>query len=70
MLRCLTEKTDQIQSPDCQKEVFYFVKMEVNDFRNDAPLAEACRSDVELLCHSIEPGAILLDSPDEPLGQP
>ena len=34
----------------CADEVFYFEKMEVNDFRNDVLLAEACRSDVEHFC--------------------
>jgi len=37
--------------------VFYFEKMEVNDFRNDVLLAEACRADVDKLCKHVEPGA-------------
>lgn len=56
VLQCLTQKQDQIQSKECGAEVFYFEKMEVNDFRNDAPLAEACRSDVDKFCHKVEPG--------------
>ncbi len=40
-----------------QDEVFYFEKMEVNDFRNDVLLAEACRSDVDKFCKHTEPGA-------------
>ena len=42
-----------------QDEVFYFEKMEVNDFRNDVLLAEACRSDVDKYCRHVEPGALL-----------
>ena len=41
-----------------QDEVFYFEKMEVNDFRNDVLLAEACRSDVDKFCRHVEPGAL------------
>ena len=40
-----------------QDDVFYFEKMEVNDFRNDVLLAEACRSDVDKFCKHTEPGA-------------
>lgn len=29
MLRCLTEKQDDIKSEACKKEVFYFERMEV-----------------------------------------
>ena len=28
MLRCLTEKMEDITDAECKKEVFYFVKME------------------------------------------
>ena len=38
--------------------MFYFEKMEVNDFRNDVLLAEACRSDVDKLCRHVEPGVL------------
>jgi hypothetical protein len=38
-------------------QVFYFQRMEVNDFRNDIILAEACRTDVETYCKDVEPGA-------------
>jgi Golgi apparatus protein 1 len=37
-------------------EVMYFIKMEVNDFRNDVILAEACRNDVTQFCAKVEPG--------------
>jgi Golgi apparatus protein 1 len=37
--------------------VFYFEKMEVNDFRNDIILALACRGDVDKFCKDVEPGA-------------
>ena len=53
VLRCLTEHSDQIKSEACQKEVFYFEKMEVSDFRNDVILAAACRTDVEKFCKDI-----------------
>ena len=57
MLRCLTDKLDEITDEDCKKEVFYFIKMEVRDFRNDVILAEACRTDVDKHCANVEPGA-------------
>ncbi|KAK9816541.1 hypothetical protein WJX72_001742 [[Myrmecia] bisecta] len=56
VLRCLTDKQDAIQSAECQTEVFYLVKMEANDFRNDVLLAEACREDVDKFCKDVEPG--------------
>ncbi|KAK9821811.1 hypothetical protein WJX81_008502 [Elliptochloris bilobata] len=56
VLRCLTEKMEDITDAECKKEVFYFVKMEVRDFRNDVILAEACRTDVELHCPNVPAG--------------
>jgi len=56
VLRCLTEKRDDIKSEACQKEVFYFEKMEVSDYRNDVILAAACRADVESYCKDVDPG--------------
>eukprot|EP00884_Botryococcus_braunii_P022595 jgi/Botrbrau1/9019/Bobra.0148s0119.1 len=56
VLRCLTDIQENITNADCKKEVFYFMKMEVKDFRNDVLLAEACRQDVETFCAKIEPG--------------
>ena len=56
VLRCLTDKLDEITDEDCKKEVFYFIKMEVRDFRNDVILAEACRTDVDNFCADVEPG--------------
>ena len=38
-------------------QVFYYELMEVNDFRNDVILAEACRGDVEKYCKDTQPGA-------------
>ena len=32
VLRCLTEKLDEITDAECKKEVFYFIKMEVRAF--------------------------------------
>lgn len=58
VLRCLTDKYDQLQSKECSDEVFYFLKMEVNDFRNDVILAEACRTDVERYCKNVQPGRV------------
>jgi golgi apparatus protein 1 len=56
-LRCLQDKLDEITSPQCKEEVFYFIKMEVSDYKNDVLLAEACRKDVEKFCYHIkEPG--------------
>ncbi len=30
VLRCLTEKLDEITDAECKKEVFYFIKMEAS----------------------------------------
>jgi Golgi apparatus protein 1 len=49
----------QVTSEECQKEIFYFEKMEADDYRNDPLLAEACRPDVEEFCNDVEPGAAL-----------
>lgn len=38
-------------------KVFYYTKMEVENFNNDIILAEACRSDVDKYCANVEPGA-------------
>ncbi|KAG1656262.1 hypothetical protein FOA52_011910 [Chlamydomonas sp. UWO 241] len=56
VLRCLTDKIDEIKEEACTKEVTYFEKMEVSNFRNDVILAEACRDDVDKLCATVEPG--------------
>ena len=56
VLRCLTEKQDQLSSQSCRDEVFYFEKMEVNDYRNDVILAEACRTDVDKYCKTVPRG--------------
>ncbi len=59
VLRCLTDKYNDLQSKECSAEVFYFLKMEVNDFRNDVILAEACRTDVDRFCKHVQPGVFL-----------
>lgn len=59
VLRCLTEQSDNITAQACKDEIFYFMKMEVKDFRNDVILAEACRSDVDKRCKSAKAGAVL-----------
>ncbi len=56
VLRCLTDKKEEIKSEACQKEVLYFEKMEVSNYNNDVILAAACKSDVEKLCANVEPG--------------
>ena len=56
MLRCLTDKIDDIDDEACKKEVYYYEKMEVSNYNNDILLAEACRTDVEKFCNNIEAG--------------
>ena len=56
VLQCLSDKIEEITSEDCKKEVFYFQKMEVRDFRNDVILAETCRADVDSYCADVEAG--------------
>lgn len=56
VLRCLTDKADDIQDEGCRKEVYYFEKMEVSNFKNDIILAEACREDVDKYCANVEGG--------------
>mmetsp|Transcript_18814 Transcript_18814/g.52452 ORF Transcript_18814/g.52452 Transcript_18814/m.52452 type:complete len:892 (-) Transcript_18814:83-2758(-) len=56
VLRCLTDNREKIQDEACKHEVFYFIKMEVSDFRNDVLLAEACRDDVSRFCGDVEGG--------------
>jgi Golgi apparatus protein 1 len=36
--------------------VFYYTKMEVENYKNDIILAEACREDVDKYCANVEPG--------------
>lgn len=56
VLSVLQDNQDNITSTDCQEEVFYYQLMEVQDFRNDVILAEACRVDVDKYCKDVEPG--------------
>ncbi|WIA10933.1 hypothetical protein OEZ85_011098 [Tetradesmus obliquus] len=56
VLACLVENKAALKSDACRKEVFYLEKMEVNDFRIDMALAEACRGDVDKLCKEVQPG--------------
>ncbi|KAG1672451.1 hypothetical protein FOA52_013237 [Chlamydomonas sp. UWO 241] len=56
VLQCLQDNQGNITDDACQEEVFYFELMEVQDFRNDVILAEACRDDVDLYCKGISPG--------------
>ena len=68
VLQCLSDKIEEITAEDCKKEVFYFQKMEVRDFRNDVILAETCRADVDAYCADVEAGDLhyalqLLQSP-------
>lgn len=56
MLRCLSDHSSQIKAKNCQKEVYYFEKMEVSDYKNDIILAEACRWDVDKFCSTVPAG--------------
>jgi hypothetical protein len=56
VLACLVDNKETLKSDACSKEVFYLEKMEVNDFRIDMALAEACRADVGKLCKDVQPG--------------
>eukprot|EP00798_Chlamydomonas_sp_ICE-L_P014061 gene14061-20002_t len=47
---------NEIADDECQKEVFYFEKMEVNNYNNDVILAAACRTDVDKFCAEVEAG--------------
>lgn len=60
VLRCLTDKVEEISNEDCRKEVVYFQKMEVQDFRNDVILAETCRNDVDQFCSDVQAGESIL----------
>ena len=57
VLRCLSENKEKVSSQECAKEITYFQKMEVSDFRNDVILAEACRGDVDEHCETVEAGS-------------
>ena len=70
VLQCLSDKIDTITSEDCKKEVFYFQKMEVRDFRNDVILAETCRADVDTYCADVEAGESPLPPPSPPQPPP
>jgi len=59
VLACLADKQDAITAKACKDEVFYFVKMQVADYRNDILLAEACRSDVDARCAAVPAGDVL-----------
>lgn len=56
VLRCLQDNIDNLKGADCKEEVFYFIQMEVSDFRNDLQLATACRQDVDKFCREVEAG--------------
>jgi len=56
VLRCLSDHSSQIKAKNCQKEVYYFEKMEVSDYKNDIILAEACRWDVDKFCSTVPAG--------------
>jgi hypothetical protein len=58
VLRCLTQKKDEIKSEACRKEVFYFEKMEVSNYHNDVILAAQCRADVDKFCKDVPPGEL------------
>lgn len=56
VISCLSDSKESIKSQACRKEVTYLEKLEVNDFRTDIVLAEACRADVNKFCLKVEPG--------------
>lgn len=56
VLSCLSDSKASIKNEACRKEVTYLEKLEVNDFRTDMVLAEACRPDVAKFCSKVEPG--------------
>jgi Golgi apparatus protein 1 len=58
VLRCLTERRDEVKADACRREVEYFERMEVADYRNDVILAAACRGDVDAFCKGVQPGAL------------
>lgn len=59
VLQCLVDGYEKIDDEACKNEVFYFMKMEVRDFRNDVIVAEMCREDVTKFCADVEPGELL-----------
>jgi Golgi apparatus protein 1 len=58
VLRCLTERKEEIKNEACQREVLYFEKMEVSNFNNDVILAAACREDVQTHCKDVNAGGM------------
>ncbi|GFR46876.1 hypothetical protein Agub_g8517 [Astrephomene gubernaculifera] len=56
VLRCLTERQEDIKNSACKQEVLYFEKMEVSNYHNDVILAAACRDDVQKFCAEVESG--------------
>lgn len=56
VVSCLSDNKASIKAEACRKEVTYLEKLEVNDFRTDMVLAEACRVDVNKFCAAVEPG--------------
>ncbi|GBF99737.1 hypothetical protein Rsub_12450 [Raphidocelis subcapitata] len=55
VLRCLTDRFDALKVEACKKEVRYYMRMKVEDYRNDLILAANCRGDVETLCKDVQP---------------
>lgn len=53
----MTDNVASIKAQNCAKEVYYYQKMEVSNYKNDIILAEACRSDVDRFCYNIPAGA-------------
>ena len=53
MLRCLTEKMEEITDAECKKEVFYFVKMEARLRRLPACLTCRCIHASCMLAHAL-----------------
>jgi len=56
VIKCLTEKEENITNTDCRNELFGVEKKEGKDWRNDAVLKEACEEDVNTYCSEVEAG--------------
>lgn len=55
VIDCLRELKPQLQ-PACQKMVFQLQRDASYDYRADKTLHQACQSEVERLCATVEPG--------------
>ena len=54
VIKCLTDKQENVTNEDCRKELFGVEKLQGKDWRNDAVLREACQEDVNQYCAEVE----------------